>query len=127
MGAIEILIVWENLSVCRYTLRNNCTGETSELNLRPEQKQDRAHFIDKATNVELELLEENLLLECLTLKYKDYGAKLEIVSDKSSEGTQFVKGFDGIGGILRYRVDFPDLGTHAPENQDEEDFNMDDY
>jgi hypothetical protein len=31
------------------------------------------------------------------------------VSDRSSEGNQFVKGFGGIGAILRYKVNFEQL------------------
>ena len=31
---------------------------------------------------------------------------LEFVTNRSQEGSQFVKGFGGIGGILRYKVDF---------------------
>ena len=34
---------------------------------------------------------------------------LEIVTDRSQEGSQFCKGFGGIGGILRYRVDFQSM------------------
>ena len=28
------------------------------------------------------------------------------MSDRSQEGSQFVRGFGGVGGILRYKVDF---------------------
>ena len=38
--------------------------------------------------------------------YKNFGAALEFVTNRSQEGSQFVKGFGGIGGILRYKVDF---------------------
>ncbi|VDK82753.1 unnamed protein product [Onchocerca ochengi] len=63
------------------------------------------------------------LLEWLANNYKSYGAALEIVTDRSQEGAQFVRGFGGIGGLLRYRVDFQlnDL------NDDIEDINLDDY
>lgn len=30
---------------------------------------------------------------------------MEFITDKSPEGTQFVKGFSGLGGFLRYKVD----------------------
>ena len=33
--------------------------------------------------------------------YKNYGCTLEIVTDRSQEGAQFVKGFGGIGGTLQ--------------------------
>ena len=32
--------------------------------------------------------------------YKKYGSALEIVTDRSQEGAQFVKGFGGIGGNI---------------------------
>lgn len=38
------------------------------------------------------------LLEWFANNYKKFGATLEIVTDKSQEGSQFVKGFGGIGG-----------------------------
>lgn len=40
------------------------------------------------------------LLEWLANNYKSYGAALEIVTDRSQEGAQFVRGFGGIGGIF---------------------------
>lgn len=49
------------------------------------------------------------LSEWLALHYKDFGAELEIISDKSPEGTQFVKGFGGLGGVLRYKVELEHL------------------
>jgi peptide chain release factor subunit 1 len=41
--------------------------------------------------------------------YKNFGCNLEFVTDRSGEGTQFVKGFGGVGGILRWKVDFTEL------------------
>ena len=34
-----------------------------------------------------------------------FGCQLEFVTNKSQEGSQFCRGFGGIGGILRYSVD----------------------
>ncbi|KAH8018922.1 hypothetical protein HPB51_013988 [Rhipicephalus microplus] len=56
------------------------------------------------------------------LKLYTKGATLEIITDKSQEGSQFVKGFGGIGGILRYRVDFQSLEV----NDLVDDFDLDD-
>jgi len=38
--------------------------------------------------------------------YKTFGAKLEFITDRSQEGNQFCKGFGGIGGLMRYKVEF---------------------
>lgn len=53
------------------------------------------------TGQEHELIESMPLLEWFANNYKKFGATLEIVTDKSQEGSQFVKGFGGIGGKLR--------------------------
>jgi len=74
------------------------------------------------SGIEYEVLENITLTEWLLDFYKKYVTHLEIVTDKSSEGSQFVKGFGGIGGILRYRVDavYDDEGN---DNEfDDEDF-----
>lgn len=47
----------------------------------------------------MELVESQQLLEWLANNYKSFGATLEIITDKSQEGSQFVRGFGGIGGI----------------------------
>lgn len=74
--------------------------------LRPDQERDQSHFRDKTTNETLEVVDCQPLLEWLANNYTSFGTSLEFVTDKSQEGAQFCKGFGGIGGILRYRVDF---------------------
>jgi peptide chain release factor subunit 1 len=51
----------------------------------------------------MELVESQPLLEWLANNYKTFGATLEIITDKSQEGSQFVRGFGGIGGEFRYQ------------------------
>jgi peptide chain release factor subunit 1 len=120
MGAVETLIVWENLDVERITVRNNQSGEESLLHLTPEQQRDQTHFFEEATGVELEVLDKMPLMEWFAENYKTFGATLEFVTNRSPEGSQFVKGFGGIGGILRYQVDLQEL----QELEDPEDFFM---
>ena len=59
-------------------------------------------FQDKETGVELELDDDMPLLEWLANNYKSFGATLEIITDRSQEGSQFVRGFGGVGGMLRF-------------------------
>jgi len=109
MGAVETLIVWENLDTQRITLKNHGSEEDKILLLNPEQEKDRTNFLDKETNVELEVLDKMSLIEWLANNYKSFGAALEIVTDRSQEGSQFCRGFGGIGGLLRYKVDFQSM------------------
>ncbi len=61
------------------------------------------------------------LTEWFMDNYKKYVSHLEIVTDKSSEGSQFVKGFGGIGGILRYKMEteFDDADNNNEWNDDD--------
>ncbi|XP_015838411.1 eukaryotic peptide chain release factor subunit 1 isoform X1 [Tribolium castaneum] len=126
LGAVETLICWENLDIQRYVLKNHTTGTETVLHLTPEQEKDKSHFTDKDSGVELELVECQPLLEWLANNYKNFGATLEIITDKSQEGSQFVRGFGGIGGLLRYKVDFQNLQLDE-ELDNGDDFDLDDY
>ncbi|KAL1232367.1 Eukaryotic peptide chain release factor subunit [Trichinella spiralis] len=109
--------------IIRYTLRNTQTAEEKVIFCSASAETEKQHFTDKETGAELELVDSVSMLEWLANNYKSFGAALEIVTDKSQEGAQFVKGFGGIGGILRYRVDF---AMHDIEDGIA-DFDLDDY
>ncbi|WEL38585.1 peptide chain release factor subunit 1 [Encephalitozoon hellem] len=65
--------------------------------------------------------DEELFVDWIAENYKNFGCALVFVSDKSAEGTQFIEGFGGIGGILRYRVDMEDQmdGDYSSVDDDE--------
>ena len=89
-----------------------------------EQEKDREKFTDKSTGLEMEpVVEPRSLLEWFADKYKEFGANLEFVTNRSQEGAQFVKGFGGIGGLLRYKVDLTNLSSI---DEDEDEFYSDD-
>jgi len=102
-GAVETLIVWENLDINRYVLKNAATGETVIKHLNKEQEANTENF--KAENSDLDVEEKMSLLEWLANEYRRFGCALEFVTNKSQEGSQFCRGFGGIGGILRYQLD----------------------
>lgn len=108
LGAVQTLIVYENLEVTRWALKSS-EGTEVILHTTKLQESDRSLFMDKDTGQEMEVIDSMSFLEWLAEKYRDFGATLEFVSDRSSEGNQFVKGFGGIGAILRYKVNFEQL------------------
>lgn len=125
-GAVEVLIVWENLDITRYVLKYP-SGEKKILYLKPDQTKDKMHFTNKETGTELEIEDQTQLLEWFANNYKTFGTTLQIVTDKSQEGSQFCKGFGGIGGLLRYRLDlqaheFDDDFLGNDINYDDDDY-----
>jgi len=120
MGAVETLVVWENLDIMRVQLRNPQTGEEKILHLNKEQEKDQSNY--KENGVDLDVVEKLQLLEWFANNYKKFGANLEFITNRSQEGAQFCKGFGGIGGLLRYKVDFANL-----EVEEELEDDLDEY
>ena len=138
LGAVEDLIVWDNLEVNRFVLRNQSTGEEKILHLTKEQESIDSYFRDSESGTELETIEKEPFVDWLANNYKTFGCNLEFVTDRSSEGTQFVKGFGGVGGILRWRVDFVEMSQFEDaakmdhkkddgDDDDDDDEDDDDY
>lgn len=119
-GAVEILIAWENMEHTRLELENPQTNEKIVKILSKEQMRDMSHFVDQETNVELETREQEPFVDWLAANYKNYGTTLEFVTDRSQEGAQFVQGFGGIGGLMRYEVNF-EAFEEPDEDEDWED------
>lgn len=53
LGAVETLIVWENLEITRHSLKDS-EGNPVILLLTKEQEADKSKFLDKATGLEME-------------------------------------------------------------------------
>ncbi|KZV83611.1 peptide chain release factor eRF/aRF subunit 1 [Exidia glandulosa HHB12029] len=128
LGAVETLIVWESLDATRHVLVN-AAGEEVVVHVTAGNAKDAEKMIDKSTGLEMEHAsgsEPQSLIEWIAENYTKFGATLEFVTDKSQDGAQFVRGFGGIGGLLRYRLDLDSMnGTEEDEDEfetDDEDF-----
>jgi peptide chain release factor subunit 1 len=65
------------------------------------------------------------LVEWIANNYKNFGAALEFVTNRSQEGSQFCRGFGGIGGLLRWQVDFAQLDDANANGDDNDDWDND--
>ena len=114
-GMIDTLIMWENLEVQRLTLKDNEENITTE-NVLKEKITSTQKYNDK------EIIDNVSLTEWLLNNFKKYVNYFEIVTDRSGEGNQFVKGFSGIGGILRFKVE-----QNFSDEDDNHSFDEDDF
>ena len=124
MGAAETLIVWENLPHTRFVLRNPAGEQIVKYVLLKDQSAEDyegtdAHLRDPDTGADLEVVESEPAVEWFAQNYKSFGAKLEFITDRSEEGSQFCKGFGGIGALLRYKVDFSNFEAGADDDDGE--------
>lgn len=120
-GYVDTLIIHDELEYFRLSLKHNITEDT-KVEIVHQKDNVKNKFKDKE-GVEYDIMENITLTEYLLDNYKKYVTSLEIITDKSAEGNQFVKGFGGIGGVLRFKVD-ENLGNFSDE---ENDFNEDDF
>jgi peptide chain release factor subunit 1 len=124
-GAVETLIVWEDSMLYRYVFTNSKNEEV----IRYFKEHEKIDAIDPDTNNIMNLKSKDLWTEWIAENFQAYGTNLEFVTDKSSIGTQFVTGFGGIGGILRWAVKFDYdeiIELEEQQNQDsDKDINVD--
>eukprot|EP00173_Palmaria_palmata_P002467 Plantae.Rhodophyta-Palmaria_palmata.ctg25987.p1 GENE.Plantae.Rhodophyta-Palmaria_palmata.ctg25987~~Plantae.Rhodophyta-Palmaria_palmata.ctg25987.p1 ORF type:complete len:179 (+),score=51.71 Plantae.Rhodophyta-Palmaria_palmata.ctg25987:62-598(+) len=122
-GAVEVLIVWENLEHTRVELENAVSGEKEVKILSSKEMEDTSNFVDKANGAELEVRESEPFVDWIAANYKSYGTQLEFITDRSQEGAQFVRGFGGIGGLMRYELSFEVFD----EPESDSDADLEDY
>lgn len=121
MGAVETLIVWEELEVYRVVIRNSHTDRETTHYLTPKELKNEKLYRDAESGVELDVTEKELFVDWIVENYKRFGTKLEFITDRSQEGNQFCKGFGGIGGMLRYRVEFEMFDEPDVDGSDTDD------
>mmetsp|Transcript_89443 Transcript_89443/g.208280 ORF Transcript_89443/g.208280 Transcript_89443/m.208280 type:complete len:450 (-) Transcript_89443:186-1535(-) len=121
MGAVETLIVWENIELKRLHIRNPHTDSERVLFVTPEEEKNQKLYRDEESGVELDVVDNKLFVEWIVESYKSFGAKLEFITDRSQEGNQFCKGFGGVGGLMRYRVEFENFDEPDVDPKDSDD------
>ncbi|KAJ7188939.1 peptide chain release factor eRF1/aRF1 [Mycena filopes] len=115
LGAVETLILWEDLDVMHGT-------SLHPLPFLPIILIVSASTEDPASPD----AEPQSFLDHLVASYPTYGVStLELVTARSQEGAQFVRGFGGVGALLRYRVDFEALKPGGGEDEEDEFYDSD--
>lgn len=121
-------MVYEDLDVERFIVKKPDGTET--LHYMTKAEAAKANLTKTEDGQGNNDVQSESLVDWLTMNYTKCGCTLELVSNKSQEGSQFVKGFGGIGGLLRYKMDLMSLRelekaglkAEADANDFEDDF-----
>lgn len=116
-GAAETLLIWDNCAIHRFVVQ----GADGKQEVRFANGENLV--LSKDNDNPQEIIESVSLVEWFADHYKEFGAELEIVQDSSAEGSQFCKGFGGVGALLRYKMDFSldDTVNHSKEEVESDD------
>lgn len=124
MSAVSTVLLYENIEHVRYVIKNPVNGETKTWYLTAAQEGDPKYFKDENSGIDLEIVESEPLCDWLCVHYGDFGVEVELITDTTQEGNQFVKGFGGIAGFLRYKIDIDEIMDNNA-NLGGEDFDAD--
>ena len=125
MSALDKILLYEDIDIIRYVVKNPVKGDTKTWYLNPVQEKDPKYWTDQESGIDLEIVESDSLGDWLCVNYQHFGCKIELMSDKTQEGFQFVKGFGGIGGCLRYKINLDEIMDNNDANLGGEDFDPD--
>lgn len=110
-GVVDTLILWEELKIQRTVLLMP-DGSSKTIYTKPDAEPPN----------EGKIIESELLTEWFAQNYTRFGIRLAFVTDESPEGSQFCKGFGGLGALLRYEANLTfDLEDEAVNSNNLED------
>lgn len=132
MGAVQTLIVYEDLEVNRYVITPSDGGAPLVTCMTAAEWVKTGYVASKTTKdgegKELtQAVECENLVDWMAANYSKWGCVLELVSNKTAEGAQFVRGFGGVGGLLRYKVNLSQLKDLEKTGENDDDAGGDDY
>nr|UXY87824.1 eukaryotic release factor 1 [Cryptomonas curvata] len=103
-GIIEKLLCWENLKKMRIVFYDSKKKFEHIEFLDDTQIFSKSNSKNLKNKNELEIIQKEIFLDWVINNRKSFGVNIFLITEYTPEGSQFVKSFGGIGGILRYEV-----------------------
>jgi len=114
-GLLDTLMIWNNLSIIRWELE-----KTNEPNVTKVIYLDEGKSLEE--NQDWSTRSNMPLLDWVLENYGEFGANLELISDQTDVGAQFVRGFGGIGGLMRYQSELPSTAPEVLEESEDSEY-----
>lgn len=102
MGAVEILLLSEDMKSQRLTYECSVCGHTSEYTSKNSESDSEKVCND--CNEKMKITETKDIINDFVEMAEEVGSEVEIISTETEEGMQLLRAFGGIGAILRYRM-----------------------
>ncbi|MDL2270946.1 peptide chain release factor aRF-1 [Methanobrevibacter sp. OttesenSCG-928-I08] len=102
MGAVDTLLLSEDLLSTRNTIRCINCGAEKEITLKNDEKYEDK-ICDKC-NEKMKITDSKTLIEDFVEQAEEIGSDVEFISTETEEGMQLLKAFGGVAAILRYNI-----------------------
>ena len=112
LGLVETLILWDELPDYRIELVSLKDPNEKKVVYKPTKENEFPGF---------EILSVTPLIDWIFENHKKFGAQMQLVSSSSAVGNQFIAGFGGIGGKLRFKSDLHELMDENERDGEESD------
>jgi peptide chain release factor subunit 1 len=101
-GAVEVLLLSEDLKSRRYTYECQSCGSVEDQTIKNETSQEEKPC--KSCGEKMKLSSSRDVVDDFVEMAEEVGSEVEIISTETEEGVQLLRAFGGIGAILRYRT-----------------------
>ncbi|HNS26013.1 MAG TPA: peptide chain release factor 1, partial [Methanobacteriaceae archaeon] len=101
MGAVEVVLLSEELSSERSSYQCQSCGHVEEKTVKKESEED---ISCPSCGDTMKPSRSRDLIDDFVEMAEEVGSEVEIISTETEEGIQLYRAFGGIGAILRYRV-----------------------
>ncbi len=101
MGAVEVLLLSEDLNSKRISYECSVCGHTSEYTTKNSESE--VEKTCNSCNEKMKFVESKDVIDDFVEMSEEVGSEIEIVSTETEEGMQLLRAFGGIGAVLRYR------------------------
>lgn len=102
MGAVEILLLSEDLNSKRISYECSVCGHNSQYTSKNSES-DSEQTCNNC-NEKMKVIESKDVIDDFVEMSEEVGSEVEIVSTETEEGMQLLRAFGGIGAVLRYRT-----------------------
>lgn len=104
MGAVDTLLLSEDLVAIHKVLKCPACGETKELTVKNEAEYSKAGCRCEKCNESLKEESSLDLIDDFVEKAEEMDTTVEFISSETEEGMQLLRAFGGIAAILRYHL-----------------------
>jgi len=102
MGAVEVLLLSEDLKSKRLNYECSTCGTNAEKTIKADSTVQEKTC--PKCNEKMKVVETTDIIDDFVEIAEEVGSEVEIISTETEEGMQLLKAFGGVGAILRYRL-----------------------